>query len=167
MTIADVIVILGASLKKDQTPSDALAHRLDKAGQLYHQGRGKYLLCCGGLSPVGICEAVAMREYLLGHSSPPIPSENIITEEQSQSTFENGRYGKAIIFERHWQRLMIVSDIYHLPRCWLVFYDAQLHIECVASQLPKHIWGWGNWFKNALKEIPAFIFYCFKLFLRF
>lgn len=116
---ADVILVLGAGLRRDGRPGPALWRRGEQAAALYAQGYADHLICSGGItSQQPRSEADACREVL---ESFGVPREAIILEEASRSTEENAAYSRTIMQSNGWTRLLVVSDGYHLLRTQWIF----------------------------------------------
>lgn len=116
---SDVIVVLGAGLRRDNQPNLALIRRSEQGALLYHEGIAPYIVCSGGYA-IGRTrsEADACREILEDNG---VPASAIIMEDASRSTEENALYTHAIMDERGWQTAVIVSDGYHMLRAQWIF----------------------------------------------
>lgn len=64
-TVADAIVIPGARINADGTPSNSLKHRLDMGYQLYEKGTAKKILISGDHSSEDYDEVSVMLDYLI------------------------------------------------------------------------------------------------------
>ena len=117
---ADVIVVLGAGLRRNGEPGPALTRRVNHAAAVFEQGYAPAIICTGGYPQRGIqrSEADACRALLLAQG---IPESAVFLEEQSRSTEENAVYTQAIMEENGWQSALVVSDGYHLLRAELIF----------------------------------------------
>jgi len=116
---SDVIVVLGAGLRRDNQPNLALIRRSEQGALLYHEGIAPYIVCSGGYA-IGRTrsEADACREIL---ESNGVPASAIIMEDESRSTEENAIYTHQIMDARGWQTAVIVSDGYHMLRAQWIF----------------------------------------------
>ena len=77
----DVIIVLGAQVKADGTPSEALRRRLTVALESY---QGQLIIACGAQGANEPCaEGDLMRDWLLARGVPP---EDVISEPASCST---------------------------------------------------------------------------------
>ncbi|MBI2236333.1 MAG: YdcF family protein [Magnetospirillum sp.] len=114
----DAAVVLGALLRPDGSPSPAMLRRIGHAVRLFEGGRAANLLMSGG--PVGhpTPEAEAMRALALAAG---IPAERIAVEVGSRNTIQNARLSRPILAERGWNRVLVVTDAFHLPRALYVF----------------------------------------------
>nr|WP_320145942.1 YdcF family protein [uncultured Anaeromusa sp.] len=118
---SQVILILGTRVY-GQEPGPMLQLRLEKALALYRQGYAPYLLASGGQgSDEGISEAAAMRNYLVARG---VPTTAIILEDSSTSTYENLGNSAAILREKDFNQVIVVTNRSHLFRS---LYLARLH----------------------------------------
>lgn len=62
---ADAIIIPGARINSDGTPSNSLKHRLDMGYELYEKGFSKKILISGDHSSVDYDEVSVMLDYLI------------------------------------------------------------------------------------------------------
>jgi uncharacterized SAM-binding protein YcdF (DUF218 family) len=115
---ADVLIVLGAGLRPNNTPSATLRTRAVKAADLWAEGMASHVICTGAVPRrATISEAEGCRRVLLDEN---VPDSVIILEERSRSTEENAIYASEIMAERGWKSAVIVSSRYHLLRAnWL------------------------------------------------
>jgi uncharacterized SAM-binding protein YcdF (DUF218 family) len=123
---ADVIIVLGAGLRRDNTPGPALTRRTLHAAKLWQQGLAPIIICTGGKPGNRTrAEADACAELLRGEG---IPAEAILLDDQSRSTEENALYTKAIMDGQGWHTAIIVSDSYHLFRAQHLFANEDMQV---------------------------------------
>ena len=117
---AEVIVVLGAGLRRDGQPGPALIRRATHAALLYEQGYAPRIICSGGfpLRAIQRSEADACRAVLVERG---VPAEAVVLEEQSRSTEENAVYTKELMDANGWQTAVVVSDPYHMFRAGIIF----------------------------------------------
>lgn len=106
----DAIVILGAGLKPDGTPSHMLEDRLKAAIAMYREGISQTLILSGDNSGEDYNEVLAMERYCL---DADIPSEAIVLDGAGFSTYETMHN---VVRERKYERIVIVTQEYHLYR---------------------------------------------------
>lgn len=107
----DVIIVLGAQVKADGTPSEALRRRLTVALESY---QGQLIIACGAQGANEPCaEGDLMRDWLLERGVPP---EDVIAETASFNTRENLAYARAIMQERGLSQALVVTSDYHVAR---------------------------------------------------
>ncbi|WNM34982.1 ElyC/SanA/YdcF family protein [Streptomyces sp. Li-HN-5-11] len=105
----DVAVVFGAGLW-DGEPSPYLAHRLDAAARLYHEGRVKVLLVTGDNSRKDYDEPDAMRAYLTKHG---VPGARIVTDYAGFDTWDSCVRARKIFGV---DRAVLVSQVFHIRR---------------------------------------------------
>ena len=109
----DAIVVLGAQVKEDGTPSVALERRLTAALESY-QEKPQLIIVCGAQ---GINEPRAegdvMRDWLIEKGVRP---EDVVAETASFNTRENLLYARAIMEHRGLSQALIVTSDYHVAR---------------------------------------------------
>jgi uncharacterized SAM-binding protein YcdF (DUF218 family) len=116
---ADVIVVLGAGLRRDNTPGPALTRRSTHAADLWKQGLAPLIVCSGGKPGNRTrSEADACAELLQANG---VPADAIILEDRSRSTEENAIYTKELMDARGWATAILVSDPYHMFRADHIF----------------------------------------------
>ena len=129
---ADVIIVLGAGLRRDGQPGWALTRRAKLAADLWHDGIAPYVLCTGARaedSPRS--EAAACRGILIGAG---LPEAAILMEELSRSTEENAIHSRRLLEELGLPRVVLVSDSYHILRANWIF--RQQGISAFNSPVP-------------------------------
>ncbi|MDJ0900498.1 MAG: YdcF family protein [Xenococcus sp. MO_188.B8] len=114
----DVIVVLGAAVWKGSIPSPSLHRRILHAIELIHCQKASTLILSGGIGKYPPSEAQIMRQISLEQG---IHENQIILDEQAQSTLESAINCTRIIQENQWDNVLIVSDHYHIFRAVLLF----------------------------------------------
>ena len=156
---ADIIIVLGAGLRKDGRPGPALTRRSRHAVELWHEGIAPLVLCTGGQSEyVPRTEAAACREIMLAAG---LPDEAVLREERSRSTEENAIYSKRLLDALGLSRVVLVSDSYHMLRAgWLFNKNG---IATFASPVPaSRIRGALVYPSSVAREFIAFNWQLFK-----
>lgn len=156
---ADVIIVLGAGLRRDGSPGPALWRRGGQAADLYAAGMADHIICTGGLGPGRPrSEAEACQEVLMRNG---VPENAIALESQSRSTEENALFTRRIMEENGWQRAVLVSDSYHLFRAEILF--QQTGVDVVTSPVPpERIRGRMFYLSSVLREVAALHWQVFK-----
>lgn len=110
---SDVIIVLGAQVKPDGTPSVALERRLTTALESYNEKRQTIIVCGAQGTNEPRPEGDVMRDWLMARG---VPDEDIVPETASFNTRENLRYAKAIMQHRGLSRALVVTSDYHVAR---------------------------------------------------
>lgn len=148
---AEVAVVFGARVYADGQLSDAVADRVRTASQLYRQGFVKRLVFSGGPGDGPIHETEAMRTMAMGLG---VPTAAITLDRNGLNTEATVRNTTPLASH---ERVLAVSEFYHLPRIKLAYQRA----GCEVFTVPAHP---ANWLRawplnNVLREIPAFWVY--------
>jgi vancomycin permeability regulator SanA len=106
---SDMTMVLGASIKSDGTPSDALADRLQTALELYRQGKAKTILLTGDDGAYHTDELAVMRPYLI---SLGVAAGDIKEDGHGYRTYESCKNAAAAGIKK----LTIVTQRFHLGR---------------------------------------------------
>ena len=112
---ADVAVVLGTTVNPDGTLSRRLKSRLDKALDMYKEGRVKRFFVTGGLGIEGHYEGSKMSEYLI---SQGIPKRKIKVDDFGNNTRLSALHFKA--YSKN-TTAMVVTQYYHVTRAKLAF----------------------------------------------
>lgn len=155
---SDVIIVLGAGLRRDGRAGDALWRRSLVAAQAYHENLAPNIVCTGGTSETQTrSEADACREILIGEGVPP---DAITLEDGSHSTEENALNTRAIMAARGWKTAVVVTDSFHMMRAGWIF--SAYGIEHTRYPVPRN-WVRMWWYGSSLaREIAAIHWYGFK-----
>lgn len=113
---ADAIVVLGASVRPDGTPSGILQDRLDDGIALYFAGAAPKIIMSGDNGTESYNECWAMKRYAV---SQGVPSEDVFCDHAGFSTYET-MYRACHVFGA--ERIVVATQTYHLYRA---LYDAQ------------------------------------------
>lgn len=106
----DAIVVLGAGLKSDGTPSHMLEDRLRAAIAMYREGVSQTIMLSGDDSGEGYNEVLAMQKYCIAEG---IPDDALVLDGAGFSTYETMHNA---VRELKYTRVMVVTQKYHLYR---------------------------------------------------
>lgn len=118
----DAILVLGAGLQDDGSPSPMLGDRLLYAVELYHQGVAKRIVLSGDRAGEHYDEVDAMAEYCL---SKGVPKEAIVRDNEGFSTFET----MVNYQESGGGKVLVVTQKYHLYRALYVAQELKLDAD--------------------------------------
>lgn len=142
---ADAIVVLGASVLADGTPSQILQDRLDDAIELYFAGAAPKLIMSGDNSTVSYNEVRGMKNYAIEQG---VPSEDVFCDHAGFSTYETMYRAKHVFGA---ERIIVATQTYHLYRA---VYDANgLGMEALGVPSDYRSYSGQVWYD--LREIPA------------
>lgn len=106
----DAIVVPGARVREDGTPSNALIRRASLGVELFHAGVAPQLVFTGR-GPGPTPEAEWMAEYA---SSKGVPMACIEQERHAMTTAENAVYTARLLQA---QQIVVATDDTHVRRC--------------------------------------------------
>ncbi|MEM7200028.1 MAG: YdcF family protein [Planctomycetota bacterium] len=111
---ADAIVVFGAGVKGDGTPSPSLADRTRTGCELWRAGLARHLVFSGGHGDgVPVSEPVSMQRFA---AALGVPEAATVLDETGINTLATVRTCQALARERGWRRFLMVSHDYHLLR---------------------------------------------------
>jgi vancomycin permeability regulator SanA len=150
---ADAIVVFGARAYADGSMSTALHDRTRTAVDLYRAGVAPVLIFSGGPGDGDVHETEAMRRWALAQG---VPDSAIMRDEgglSTQHTVEN----TVSRFRKHgFERVLAVSQFYHLPRIKLAYLRAGVDVHTVPARPSAPLYG-TPWFM--LREVGGFWYY--------
>jgi uncharacterized SAM-binding protein YcdF (DUF218 family) len=109
------LVVFGAALRPDGSPSGVLRRRIEGAAAVYRGLGEAMVIVTGGQGHNGPPEAKVMRYRLIAAG---IPSEHIVVEDRARDTLESVVLCDAIL-RRHTDVNLVVpcTSGFHQPRC--------------------------------------------------
>ena len=154
----DAIIVLGAQVKADGTPSVQLSWRLDAAAEAYRNRPVPILVCGAQGADEPMPEAVAMRDVLAENG---IPDEMILMDPDSRDTRQNLTNAKTLLSRmENVRKVLVVSSDYHVPRALALAGD--MGFEAVGLGAPCKP---EYWIKNHARETLAWIKYWMQKYL--
>lgn len=142
---ADAIVVLGASVLPDGTPSGILQDRLDDGIALYFAGAASKLIMSGDNSTVAYNEVQAMKNYAIAQG---VPSADIFCDHAGFSTYESMYRAKHVFGA---ERIVVATQTYHLYRALYAAHG--LGLEAVGVPSDYHTYAKQSQYD--LREVPA------------
>ncbi len=142
---ADAIVVLGASVFADGTPSGILQDRLDDGIALYFAGVAPKLIMSGDNGTESYNEVRVMKQYAIAQG---VPSEDIFCDHAGFSTYES-MYRAKYVFGC--QRIVVATQTYHLYRA---LWSAK-SLGMQATGVPSDYHEYQKQLQYDIREIPA------------
>lgn len=142
---ADAIVVLGASVYADGTPSGILKDRLDDGIALYFAGAAPKIIMSGDNGTASYNEVKVMKDYAI---SQGVPSEDVFCDHAGFSTYES-MYRAKYVFGA--ERIVVATQTYHLYRALYAAQGLGMEAVGVASDYRTY----ANQLHYDLREIPA------------
>ncbi len=128
---ADVIVVLGARVLPDGTPSSDLASRTAHSVALFQAGYAPYLICAGGFQGDRSSAAAVSRDLAVQLG---VPADVIFLAEDSMSTQQDAQRVAQVMQEHGWTTAIVVSHPLHLLRAKILF--AKQGVNVLTSPTP-------------------------------
>jgi len=142
---AFVVIVPGAGLKSDETPSDILRDRLMVALALYDDGRAEKILCSGDNGQVQYDEVNAMRVWLLDRG---VDADDIFLDHAGFDTYDTMTRAAEVFGVTN---AVIVTQDFHLPRALYIAHAKGIEAQGVSASLEPYVLEE----KFKLREIPA------------
>jgi uncharacterized SAM-binding protein YcdF (DUF218 family) len=128
---ADAILVLGAKVHADGTPSGALLDRTRTACELWRAGLASTLVFSGGRdTDAGASEPEAMARIA---REAGVPDSALVLDETGNDTASSIAFTARLARERAWQSVLVVSHDYHLARLRLLAVRAGLAVRTVPA----------------------------------
>jgi len=147
------LVIFGAAVRADGSPSGSLQRRCDTALRAGRNLDSALYLATGGVGDHGPAEALVMRDILAAAGVAP---QRILVEAESGDTLQSVRHSTRLLRQRgDVRRLLVCSSSYHKTRCVLLLRLAGFDCNAAPSPSDRPFLGWGKWLRYSLKELIA------------
>ena len=159
----DAIIVLGAQVRPDGTPSVQLTWRLDAAYEAWAL-HAVPVVACGAQGGDEPCpESLIMKQYLVNKG---IPEHMVLEDPDSYNTNQNLDNAKELLDSlktaegQPIRKVLIVTSDYHVPRAMAIARDLGYEAEGLGSKcLPEY------WLKNHAREALAWCKYWAKKYL--
>ena len=154
----DAIIVLGAQVKPDGSPSVQLSWRLDAAWEAWEQKHVPVVVCGAQGKDEPMPEAEAMSLYL---ENKGVPAADILKDPDSFNTNQNLQNAAKLLQDLPGiQRVMIVTSDYHVPRAMALARDLGFDACGMGSPCKQEYW-----IKNHAREALAWCKYWARKYL--
>ena len=148
----DVIIVLGAQVLPDGSPSIQLSWRLDAAAEAYDMRKVPIVVCGAQGNDEPMPEAEAMKRYLVDKG---VAEEDILMDPESFNTKQNLKNAGVLLQERpEVQKVLVVTSDYHVPRSLALAKDQGYEAVGLGSPCKPEYW-----LKNHAREALAWLKY--------
>lgn len=130
----DCAVVCGYPAMKDGRPSQIMKTRVEKAVQLYREGRVKYLILSGGSVHNKYPEAAVMAQYAL---KLKVPKEIIIKDNEAKCTYDNLKNADKIMKDHHFNSCLVVTNSWHLRKASHYAQKFKLNYAMITAKRPE------------------------------
>ena len=128
----DTIIVLGAGVRSDGSPSDILADRLETSLEVYNEGVADSFILSGDHGREDYNEVGAMKDYILDSN---IDESIIFMDHVGFSTYDTMYRAKEIFKVKS---AVIVTNEYHLPRA--LYIARKLGIDAYGVKSDKRVY---------------------------
>ena len=154
----DAIIVLGAQVKPDGSPSVQLGWRLDAAVEAYRRKTVPVIVCGARGKDEPMTEAEAMKSYLIQNN---IPEDMILTDPDSFNTNQNLKNAATLLKGNpEVKKVLLVTSDYHVPRSLAIARDLGFDACGMGSPCKPEYW-----LKNHAREALAWCKYWGKKYL--
>ena len=148
----DAIIVLGAQVRPDGSPSVQLSWRLDAAVEAYRKKKVPVVVCGAKGSDEPMPEAVAMKQYLVERE---VEETDILMDPESFNTRQNLQNAAKLLKDKpEVQKVLLVTSDYHVPRSLALAEDQGYDAMGLGSPCKPEYW-----LKNHAREALAWIKY--------
>jgi uncharacterized SAM-binding protein YcdF (DUF218 family) len=112
---ADMAVVLGNRVDADGSLSPVLKGRVDRALELYRQGKVPRIMVSGGLGEHAghYPEGLAMKQYLVAQG---VPADRVVEDNHGENTYLTAKDLLPVADSLHVHSVIVVSSFYHITR---------------------------------------------------
>lgn len=142
-----VVIVFGAGLWRDGSPTPVLRDRVATAADLYFAGKVRKLLMSGDNTTIYYNEPEAMRQYALELG---VPDEDIVLDYAGRRTYDTCYRAKAIFGV---EQALLVTQKFHLPRALYTCRALGLEAYGVPADRREYTRRSLTWWN--LRELPA------------
>lgn len=148
---ADCIIVLGAGVRKDGTPTLMLEDRIIIGDRLYEDGAAPKILMSGDHGREAYDEVNVMKNYSIEEG---VPSEDIFMDHAGFETYDSMYRAKEIFGAK---KVVIVTQKYHLYRALYIAKSLGLEAYGVSSDLQFYSKKMVYWkFRECIARVKAF-----------
>lgn len=144
-THAQAILVLGASVYADGTPSDILADRLEVASDLYLAGAADEVIVSGDNGDAHYNESDAMKAYCIKLG---VPEDAIVVDHEGYDTYASVYRAKYVYGA---DSILAVTQAYHLYRTLAIAQGLGMEAQGVAADKGSY----NNQAQYSLREVIA------------
>jgi vancomycin permeability regulator SanA len=146
---AQAILILGASINANKTPSDALRDRLDTGIAIYRKGMADKILLTGDDGSFHAAEIAVMKQYVHDRD---IPDSDVLVDGKGYRTYESCKNAKNTF---HLSNIIIVTQRFHIGRALYLCNKLGVDSVGIASDPTTYQKGVQFWIRDLLASAKA------------
>jgi len=145
----EAIIVLGAALKTDGTPSDALRDRLETGIALYKVGKAPKILLTGDDGKNHSNEVEVMKAFVLERD---VPERDVKVDGQGYRTHESCARAVQVL---NVKKAVLVTQNFHLPRALYLCNKMGMDAVGVSADLEHYQDWWWNEARDLLASVKA------------
>jgi SanA protein len=150
MEKAPVVLVLGAAVKEDGDPSDALKDRLLVGIDVWKRGYAERILVTGDDGKFHTDEVSVMKKFLMDQG---VPEEDILVDGKGYRTFESCRRAKEELKIDH---AIIITQRFHMARALYLCEALGVDSVGVTSDLQPYEDSTYYWLRDLAASVKAF-----------
>jgi len=149
LTHAPYAIVLGASVKQDGTPSDALYDRVMTAVELYRLKEVDHIVMTGDDGTFHVNEVAAMKTLAVNEG---VPAEDIQLDEHGYRTYESCKRAVEVLDIRD---AVIVTQRFHLARALYLCDAFDMHVQGITADKRSYQDIWQFWIRDLGASVKA------------
>lgn len=146
---APVAIVLGASVRTDGTPSDALFDRVITAVELYRADKVDRLIMTGDDGRFHVDEVAAMKELAIDEG---VPAEDVQIDDHGYRTYESCKRAVEVFDVRD---AVIVTQRFHLARALYLCDAFDMKTQGLTADKRHYADIWQFWFRDLAASAKA------------
>ncbi len=150
---ADAIIVLGAGVKDDGSPSDILEDRLKTAIEVYNSGVCSKFILSGDHGRESYNEVSVMKEYIINNCD--VEEKNVFLDHAGFSTYDS-IYRAKEIFEV--EDAIIITNEYHLPRALYLAKKMGINANGISSDIRNYLFIESYKSREKLAQLKDFVY---------
>jgi uncharacterized SAM-binding protein YcdF (DUF218 family) len=158
------LIIFGAAVRADGSPSGSLARRVEGAVAFARTVANPKFIATGGVGRHGPAEAVVIRELLMRDG---IGQQDILLEDRARDTLDSIELCDAILAKCTDVEVVVpCTSTYHIPRCAMLLRMLGYTIRIAPMPADQPHLSLPKWLFYVIKECVALPYDALVLFLR-
>ncbi len=150
----DVVILLGGlgdervAMETGQPAFNDNVERLIATHRLLAEGRARFAIVSGGPEHPDLAEFSEARVLARQIVAWGVDPSRVILEDEARNTRENAVYSQRIVNERGFQKVLIVTSAFHMPRAAECFEAVGMKVDRLAVDFRAHAQhspGAGSW----------------------
>ena len=146
---APIAIVLGASVRKDGTPSDALYDRVITGVELYHADKVDRLIVTGDDGRFHVDEVAVMKQLAIDEG---VPAEDVQIDDHGYRTYESCKRAVEVFDVRE---AVVVTQRFHLARALYLCDAFDMEVQGLVADRTKYQDIAQFWVRDSLASVKA------------